>query len=529
MEPLRVNTPAQATSVKWPTERRQRHRNKIFTPAYASFHGANALDLHEVLDLHEEGFCAQAPATLDLNQNVGLRLVLSEAAAPIAAEGRIVWATRGRLGVQFDQLPEERLTQLRRWLFLNAMNAAADEDADSLAALGVTEEPALLADRSLLLGALDAVRREVQLLAGNPDASLRLLADRSLAFTGASGAAVAVLEGESMVCRASSGHNAPPLGTSFQTGVGFSGECVRRQAMLRCDDAETDSHVDAENCRELGIRSILAVPLFSRDSVVGVIELFSSVAHAFHEREEEIMSRMAEFAAAVIGKEKVDSASLVAASFPFADSLNQDTHNIPLRRSHILLLIAAAALIALVLGYTLAPWLERLFTPPPKPVVHRPVESQPLQAAASNPVPSVPHTMRAVAHTTTIGEMRQLAESGDAAAQFSMGTHYAIGDGVQLDSAEAARWFTKAAEQGHVIAQDAMGAYYEAGRGVPRDLHKAYFWSLLGRAGKNETSKYRVNTLSASLSREEMESARQEAEQWIHQHTPAAKPSLPTP
>jgi len=117
MEPLRINAPAVAAPVKWPTERRQRSRNKIFTPAYASFNGANALDLHEILDLHEEGFAVQAPAATNLAQHVNLRLVLSEAPSPISASGIVVWCDGARLGIQLAPLAPEELKKLQQWLF----------------------------------------------------------------------------------------------------------------------------------------------------------------------------------------------------------------------------------------------------------------------------------------------------------------------------------------------------------------------------------------------------------------------------
>ena len=85
MERLPVNTPVVTATDTWPVERRRRARTKICTPAYASFNGANALDLHEILDLNEDGFAAQAPPSIDLKQIVSLRLVLSETETPIAA------------------------------------------------------------------------------------------------------------------------------------------------------------------------------------------------------------------------------------------------------------------------------------------------------------------------------------------------------------------------------------------------------------------------------------------------------------
>jgi len=267
---------------------------------------------------------------------------------------------------------------------------------------------------------------------------------------------------------------------------------------------------------------MLAVPLLSNGSVVGILEVFSPSPHAFDERDEEVMVRMGEFAAAVIREEKAKPA-VSSRSFPFADSLNHDTHNIPLQRSHVLLLIAVAALIALVLGYLLAPWLERFFTPPPRLAAQVPIEQPGLKTVAPKPA------ARAPLSATTLDQMRKLAEDGDPSAQFSMGTHYAIGDGVKLDSAEAARWFTKAADQGHVLAQDLMGAYYEVGRGVPKDLRKAYFWSLLGSAGNSQTSKHRVVTLAASLAQADVESARKDAEEWTNQHAAAKSVAPATP
>ena len=208
--------------------------------------------------------------------------------------------------------------QLQRWLFLNAMNAAADENGGFAAGLASIEEPAVLVDRSSLLSALDAVEREVVSLTADRDAALRLIAQRAQAFTAATGSAIAVVEGDKMVCRGTSGNDAPPLGASFQSGSGFSSECVRRRTLLRCDDAETDLLVDTESCRALGIRSILAVPLIWDDCAVGVVEVFSPNRCAFHAREEEIVKRIAKSAIPFICTDEVDSTASTELSFPFA-------------------------------------------------------------------------------------------------------------------------------------------------------------------------------------------------------------------
>src|ERR1700687_2861611 len=80
--------------------------------------------------------------------------------------------------------------------------------------------------------------------------------------TGASGAALVLSDGKIMSCRACSGGLGPPVGTRLNTDTGFTATCVKTKEVVRCDDTETDARVDGSSCIELGIRSILAVPVF---------------------------------------------------------------------------------------------------------------------------------------------------------------------------------------------------------------------------------------------------------------------------
>jgi hypothetical protein len=513
---MSTNTPAVVESYKWAAERRHRSRSRIFTPAYASFDGSNALDLHELLNISEEGFAAQILSETPVNQTIQFRLILSEGHGSIAAQGRVAWNQHGRLGIQLEPLDLEPRRQLEAWLFLNAMRAPGEEQTaspDEKAASAPAGDREGLAEQSSLLSALDSIRREVLSLSLHPQAAVQLIADQAFTLTEATGCAVAVREVDAMVCQGRAGEDAPPIGASFHTGTGFSGECVQRKTPLRCDDSETDSLVDRESCRALGIRSLLAVPILSGESVVGLIEVFSPVANAFGELHEKILVELAEYSAP-------SAAAMVPADLSSAeralDEPQVSRRKFPVKRSHLIVGIAALAVLFSVLGYLAAPRIQKSFSKPP--------ESGTLSSETPTVSPK-PVSRVNVTQATTIDQLRQLAESGDPAAQFGLGAHYAIGDGVKLDNAEAARWFIKAAEQGHVIAQDTMGAYYWAGRGVPKDLRKAYFWSLLGRAGNNETSKYRIVALNALLSREEIEAARQDAERWIRERTLAPKSS----
>jgi len=105
--------------------RRRRVRHKIQTPAYASFtaesNGAT-LDLHEILDISEDGAAIQCHDPLEVDREVNLCLDLAESAGQIYTTGRVIWTdSTGRSGLRFSELPPVSLFRLREWLFLNAM------------------------------------------------------------------------------------------------------------------------------------------------------------------------------------------------------------------------------------------------------------------------------------------------------------------------------------------------------------------------------------------------------------------------
>jgi putative methionine-R-sulfoxide reductase with GAF domain len=126
------------------------------------------------------------------------------------------------------------------------------------------------------------------------EAALQLLAERAQYITGASGAAIALVEEGGMICRASAGPSAPALGAEVQVKSSLTGESVRTRQVLRCDDAETDPRVNRESCRALGIKSVMVVPLIREQEVIGVFELLADRAHAFEERDITALERLAE-------------------------------------------------------------------------------------------------------------------------------------------------------------------------------------------------------------------------------------------
>jgi putative methionine-R-sulfoxide reductase with GAF domain len=126
------------------------------------------------------------------------------------------------------------------------------------------------------------------------DSALQLLVERAQYITGATGSALALPQGDEMVCRASAGSSAPAVGARLQVRSGLTGESIARRQLLRCDNAEADPRVNLETCRALGIASIVVLPLLQRNGDVrGLFELFSDHPYAFEERDLVALERMA--------------------------------------------------------------------------------------------------------------------------------------------------------------------------------------------------------------------------------------------
>jgi TonB family protein len=117
------------------------------------------------------------------------------------------------------------------------------------------------------------------------DIVLNEIVEQACLATGATGAAIALARGEEMVCRASSGGNAPELGTRLDVNSGLSGVCMRTRQIQCCDDALSDPSADAAASRQLGVRSVMVLPLLRNQELIGIFEVFSSRPCAFGDRD----------------------------------------------------------------------------------------------------------------------------------------------------------------------------------------------------------------------------------------------------
>ena len=195
--------------------------------------------------------------------------------------------------------------------------ASASRSATASVSAGIAEANTVLPkppEPGPRFPAEDGGRSLAEMAHSDLDAALQLLAERAQYITGASGAAIALRRGQhnDMLCRASTGSNAPELGALLSMEYGLSGESVRTRQALRCDDAERDPRVNREGCRQLGIASVVVMPIVSDEQVLGVFELFSGKPRAFDERDISALQRLSEIAETAV-KHAVATQSSAAA------------------------------------------------------------------------------------------------------------------------------------------------------------------------------------------------------------------------
>ncbi len=557
MEPTGTNPAGISRQSRLVAERRHTLRHRTHSPAYARVNESpgDSPELSEILDISEAGMSIQTSSPLPAERDLSLCLDLSETKARIRTRGQVVWSdTSGRAGIRFARLPEDSLEQLKEWLFVNVLTAFDHAAAASPAADGwnntsnagpASHTMAKDADevksgagadsgngsRRATLEEVPSEREKVLEPNGfDRETTLQLTAERALALTRATGAAIALSEGSDseMVCMASAGSDAPPFGTRLHVGSGFSGECVRTGRSLRCDDSETDDRVDREGCKALGIRSMVAVPIRPGNKVAGLLEVFSPQPYAFNANDISALQQltgsilpaltpipMGHASPVPVEKAPVKEKTPVPRTSPArAEPGPAEVRSVSAARPvtavkpsgqvrwHKVLLVSAIATFVFAVLWLIAPWISSQMRS------SSPSTGQAEPQAASK-------SLNLLAPANDLASLRKVAEHGDPAAQFALGARYATGEEVKQDYTEAVKWFTLAAEQGHILAQATLGAYYWAGRGVPQDLTKAYYWSVLAQAGGDQASKYRVAVLASRMSRGQVLAAQQQANDWL--------------
>jgi TonB family protein len=245
------------------------------------------------------------------------------------------------------------------------------------------------------------------------DLVLTDIAEQARLATKAGAAAIALMRGEEMVCRATTRESPSELGVVLNVRAGFCGDCMQTRKVQCCTDTDADSRVDAVACRRLGIRSFVIFPVLNQEELVGLIEIFSLRPKAFgdediqtlHALSQQILINVScavEFATPLPEDEPpaaADSMELDSVHFGQTDQgMPQDKHP-GLRDLQTTLLVSLLIVLALLLGWMLGrvSWrgTEHKKGPPAlvsaKPDAASPKLAEPKQTEASPPPPVSPN------------------------------------------------------------------------------------------------------------------------------------------
>lgn len=137
------------------------------------------------------------------------------------------------------------------------------------------------------------------------DGLLRETARTAQALTEATGAVVAILEGDQLIYRASSGSLERHAGLALPARSSLSGLALAERELVYSGDTDGDSRVNLELVRQTGARSMVVAPLLHGTAAVGVLKMVSDRPHAFDTIDEHATQLCAQFVAGAVARQFV--------------------------------------------------------------------------------------------------------------------------------------------------------------------------------------------------------------------------------
>ncbi|PTL78827.1 ATP-binding protein [Vitiosangium sp. GDMCC 1.1324] len=145
------------------------------------------------------------------------------------------------------------------------------------------------------LSAIIQTQNEVASAGLELDKMMWLIAERARQLCGASGASVALAEGDELVYQANTGSSAAHRGFRLKLSQSLTGMSILRGEVLHTRDTENDPRVNVAATRATNIRSMIIVPLQRVGSTVGAINVSYDDPNAYDDldvRTLELMGRL---------------------------------------------------------------------------------------------------------------------------------------------------------------------------------------------------------------------------------------------
>lgn len=135
------------------------------------------------------------------------------------------------------------------------------------------------------ISALVQLRRSIMMPEADLAHAMDMVAEYARTIADATGVAVAQLTANQLVYRAGSGGAAAYIGRHVTAVLSASASNQDRAEILRVENAQADTRIEAEVCRLYGANALLIVPIYRQHMVAGVIEVFFNDPHTFGDQE----------------------------------------------------------------------------------------------------------------------------------------------------------------------------------------------------------------------------------------------------
>lgn len=168
-------------------------------------------------------------------------------------------------------------------VFMNAPDKIDRQSFQSLLANAYSVQQSGMSPQSL--AAIIDIQRTISNCEIDAGSALNLIADRAQAVANASGIGIALLEANQLVHCAGKGSASQIVGSHLTAVLGASSHHHPRREILRVEDAQADTRIEADICRQFDAQALLMVPIYREGMMIGVIEVLFNQPHQFNEPE----------------------------------------------------------------------------------------------------------------------------------------------------------------------------------------------------------------------------------------------------
>ena len=166
------------------------------------------------------------------------------------------------------------------------MNASSSFDRETLQqflANAFAVQESKISSQSL--SAIVNVQRSVASGKLDLNGALHHLVESARNVANADGAAIGLMEENHITYLAGSGCSAGFVGRQVTASLTGSPTGRTSREILRVENAQTDTRIEAAICRQFGANSLLILPIYHDHAVAGVLDILFNEAHVFDEPE----------------------------------------------------------------------------------------------------------------------------------------------------------------------------------------------------------------------------------------------------